>query len=179
MTKLNTIEMLRFSCQKATLGLLVMLLSACATSPQSSETGVPEKSVNDIEESAPAVAAEPLDEEVMYRVFAGEYLGSEGELQAAVDEYLEAAMKSANPQIAQRATRIAFAAESWQQAAMAADRWAVLAPESVPAHESAATAMLRLGDYFGAEYQLVRILEILQDSTDAWVLVSRILTPLR
>lgn len=176
MTKLNTIEMLRLSCQKATLGLLVILLSACATSQQPAETGVPEKPANDIEESGPAVAAEPLDEEVMYRVFAGEYLGSEGELQAAVDEYLEAAMKSADPQIAQRATRIAFAAESWQQAAMAADRWAVLAPESVPAHESAATAMLRLGDYFGAEYQLVRILEILQDSTDAWVLVSRILT---
>lgn len=127
-------------------------------------------------EPAPAALAEPIDDEVMYRVFAGEYLGSEGDLQSAVDEYLEAAILSDDPEVAQRATRIAFAAESWQQAAMAADRWAVLAPESVPAHESAANAMLRVGDYFGAEYQLMRILEILDDSTDAWVLVSRILT---
>lgn len=168
--------MLHYSYQRAALGLLLILLSGCATSPQEAETAMQEKPVNDAVEAAPVVVAEPVDEEVMYRVFAGEYLGSEGELQAAVDEYLEAAMNSSDPQVAQRATRIAFAAESWQQAAMAADRWAVLAPNSVSAHESAATAMLRLGDYFGAEYQLVRILEILEDSTDAWVLVSRILT---
>ena len=112
---------------------------------------------------------------MLYRVLAGEYLGSEGELQAAVDEYLEAALLSEDPEIAQRATRIAFAAESWQQASMAADRWAVLASNSVPAHESAARAMLRVGNYFGAEYQLLRILDILEDSADAWVLVSRIL----
>ena len=168
--------MLHYSYQRAALGLLLILLSGCATSPQEAETAMQEKPVNDAVEAAPVVEADPVDEEVMYRVFAGEYLGSEGELQAAVDEYLEAAMNSSDPQVAQRATRIAFAAESWQQAAMAADRWAVLAPNSVSAHESAATAMLRLGDYFGAEYQLVRILEILEDSTDAWVLVSRILT---
>jgi len=168
--------MLHYSYQRAALGLLLILLSGCATSPQEAETAMQEKPVNDAVEAAPVVVADPVDEEVMYRVFAGEYLGSEGELQAAVDEYLEAAMNSSDPQVAQRATRIAFAAESWQQAAMAADRWAVLAPNSVSAHESAATAMLRLGDYFGAEYQLVRILEILEDSTDAWVLVSRILT---
>ena len=46
---------------------------------------------------------------------------------------------SDDPEVAQRATRIAFAAESWQQAAMAADRWAVLAPESVPAGKVSAT----------------------------------------
>lgn len=112
----------------------------------------------------------------MYRVFAGEYLGSEGDLHHAVDEYLDAALLSSDPAVAQRATRIAFAAESWQQAAMAADRWAVLSPTSVPAQESAATAMLRAGDYFGAEYPLSRILDIQDDSLDSWVLVSRILS---
>ena len=151
-------------------GLLILLLAACASAPQSEEA---ETRTEEVPETVPA---EPVDEEVMYRVFSGEYLGSEGELQAAVDEYLEAAIRSDDPEIARRATRIAFAAESWQQAAMAADRWAVLDPESVPAHESAANAMLRIGDFFGAEYQLLRILEILDDSTDAWVLVSRILT---
>jgi tetratricopeptide (TPR) repeat protein len=154
----------------AFIGLLLLILAACAGAPQNAEPGI----VSETKVETPP--AEPVDEEVMYRVFSGEYLGSEGELQASVDEYLEAAMLSEDPEVAQRATRIAFAAESWQQAAMAADRWAVLAPESVPAHESAANAMLRVGDYFGAEYQLTRILEILDDSTDAWVLVSRILT---
>lgn len=153
------------------LGMTALLASACATAPQEP---LPDDAT--VAEAAAGVVQEPIDEDIMYRVFAGEYLGSEGELQAAVDEYLEAAMVSTDPEVARRATRIAFAAESWEQAAMAANRWGVLAPQSVPAHESAATAMLRVGDYFGAEYQLIRILDILDDSIDAWVLVSRILS---
>lgn len=149
---------------------LVFLLSACTGSGQKKE----QEAI--AAEPQPVVIREPTNEEVMYRVFAGEYLGSEGDLQAAADEYLEAAIQSSDPEVARRATRVAFAAESWQQAAMAADRWAVLAPESVPAHESAATAMLNVGDYFGAEYQLISILDILDDSTDGWVRVSRILS---
>jgi tetratricopeptide (TPR) repeat protein len=126
-------------------------------------------------ETAPVAAPETLSEEAVYGVLAGEYLGAEGDLTGAADEYLEAALSSTDPEIARRATQVAFAAESWQQAVMAADRWALLAPDSVPAHESAATAMLRVGDYLGAEYQLQRILELLDDSGDAWLLVSRIL----
>lgn len=151
----------------------IALVSGCATTRTGGESGAPAPAP--VQAESPAVQLAPTDEEVMYRVFAGEYLGSEGELQRAVDEYLEAAMLSTDPEVAQRATRIAFAAESWQQAAMAADRWAVLAPQSVPAQESAATAMLRVGDFFGAEYPLARILETLGDSVDAWVLASRVL----
>lgn len=176
MIKLIKIEIRRFRSGAAALCLLMILLSACAAAPPGVPEDAPPESANGVVDPGPEIQPEPVDEEVMYRVLAGEFLGSEGDLQRAVDEYLEAAMISSDPEIAQRATRIAFAAESWQQAAMAADRWAVLAPQSVPAHESAATAMLRLGDYFGAEYQLIQILEILDDSTDAWVLVSRILS---
>jgi tetratricopeptide (TPR) repeat protein len=118
---------------------------------------------------------EPTDEEVMYRVFAAEYLGAEGDLQGAVGEYLEAAVRSDDPEIARRATRIAFAAEAWQEAAMAADRWALLDPSSVAAHESAAAAMLNIGDYLGAEFQMMQILDLMDDSTDGWLLVSGLL----
>ena len=150
-----------------------VLLTACAAAP--------EKPADDGLKTAAAVPAEteaalqPTDEEVMYRVFAAEYLGADGDLQSAVGEYLEAAMRSDDPAIAHRATRVAFAAEAWQQASMAADRWALLDPENVAAHESAAAAMLTLGDYFGAEYHIMRILDIMQDSTEGWLLVSNLL----
>ena len=147
---------------------LAAVLGGCAGSgaPREVDAGV---------ESPAADPAGPLSEDAVYGVLAGEYLGAEGDLTAAADEYLEAALASSDPEIARRATQVAFAAESWQQAVMAADRWALLAPDSVPAHESAATAMLQVGDYMGAEYQLERILELLDDSGDAWLLVSRIL----
>jgi tetratricopeptide (TPR) repeat protein len=152
--------------------LLACLLASCTT-PSKNPNPQKEQSMA---ESAPAdTVLEPTSEEVIYGVLAGEYLGSEGDLEGAVGQYLEAAMVSDDPEIARRATRIALATEAWQEAAMAADRWALLAPESVPARESAAGAMLLVGDYLGAEYQLLRILDILEDSTDAWVLVARIL----
>lgn len=153
-------------------GTFVLLaLGGCAANQPVTSDEQPELA----QEPATEIRAEPISEDVMYRVFAGEYLGSEGDLEGAVGEYLEAAMESEDPEIARRATRIALAAESWQEAAMAADRWALLAPDSVPAHESAASALLMVGDYFGAEYQLLQILDLLDDSTDAWLLVSRIL----
>lgn len=118
----------------------------------------------------------PTSEEVMYRVFAAEYLGSEGDLPGAVEEYLVAAMESNDPAIARRATRVAYAAEAWQQASMAADRWAVLDSENVSAHESAAAAKLTVGDYLGAEFQIMQILDLMNDSTEAWLLVSTLLS---
>ena len=147
--------------------LAAWLIVACAAAP-----GVQEEAAV---RSADDAASEPTSEEVMYRVFAAEYLGSVGDLQGAVGEYLAAAMVSDDPEIARRATRVAFAAESWQQAAMAADRWALLDPANVAAHESAAVAMLNVGDYLGAEFQMMQILDLMDDSTEAWLLVSGLL----
>jgi Tfp pilus assembly protein PilF len=153
--------------------LCIGLICACAAPPRQGE----EKAVTAAETDRPAAGppGEPTSEEVMYRVFAGEYLGAEGDLQGAVGEYLEAALASDDPAIARRATRVAFAAEAWQQATMAADRWALLEPDNVAAYESAAAAMLQVGDYIGAEYQIMRILDLMEDSTEGWLLVSGLL----
>ena len=157
--------------------LAALVVSACAASPKAG----PEPATEATDELAGALVESttetvPTDPEVMYRVFAAEYLGAEGDLQSAVGEYLEAAMRSNDPQIARRATRVAFATESWQQAAMAADRWALLDPANVSAHESAALAMLLIGDYMGAEYQVNRILDIKGDTTEAWMLIANLLS---
>jgi tetratricopeptide (TPR) repeat protein len=147
--------------------LAACLTVACATTPE------PQEQAGD-----PAITdatRDPTSEEVMYRVFAAEYLGAEGDLQGAVGEYLEAAMVSDDPEIARRATRVAFAAEAWQEAAMASDRWALLDPQNVSAHESAAAAMLNVGDYVGAEFQMMQILDLMKDSSEAWLLVSGLL----
>ncbi|MGH8033699.1 MAG: tetratricopeptide repeat protein, partial [Lysobacterales bacterium] len=111
----------------------------------------------------------------MYRVFAGEIRGGEGDIKGAANEYLEAAMESDDPAIAMRATRVAIAAEAWLQASMAADRWAELAPTSIPARESAAMAMLATADYVGAEIHLLQLLVLSPDKDSAWSLISQLL----
>ncbi len=154
----------------------IALLAACSAAqtgqepPQAADTAAPPV-IDTGQEPSPAAT----DEDVMYRVFAAEVMGSEGNLEGAVGEYLEAALESDDPALAMRATRIAFAAQAWQQASMAADRWAVLDPSSVAARESAALAMLATGDYAGAELQLGKILELSDDRSRAWALVSGLL----
>jgi len=157
-------------------GCLCAVLAVACASPVAKTADDPAETGDSTAPASTVQRTEPTDEEVMYRVFAGEYLGAEGDLERAVDEYLEAAMLSEDPEIARRATRVAFAAEAWQQAAMAADRWAVLESDNVAAHESAAAAMLQLGDYLGAEFQMIQILDLMGDTTEAWLLVSNLLS---
>ena len=165
--------------------LLTGLLSACATTaepgsenepqydPQIAEN--PAQPEEQAEADSDALPAEPTDAEVMYNVFAAELLGSEGDLDGAVSSYLEAAMNSDDPAIAQRATRIALAAQSWYQAAMAADRWALLAPDDMAAREAAAATMLATNDYVGSELQLREVLDRNEDREESWGMVSSLL----
>ncbi len=165
---------------------LACLLHACAGAAQrddSEDSGIAGESTPEappVTEQIPQgepepVSGGPTDAEVMFNVFAGELLGSEGDLEGAVSAYLEAAMNSDDPAIAQRATRVALAAQSWFQAAMAADRWALLAPNDMAAREAAAATMLATQDYVGAELQLQQILERNPDKQEAWAMVSSLL----
>lgn len=167
------------TCRLATCWLTVLMVNACTTqtletgdSPVGEKAGAGQSIATENEVKA---RLEPTSEEVMYHVFAAEFLGSEGNLEAAVGEYLEAALESGDAEIARRATRIAFAAQAWLQAAMAADRWAFLEPDEVEAHQAAVTAMLLTGDYAGAELQLQQIIVIMGNTAEAWILVSSLL----
>jgi tetratricopeptide (TPR) repeat protein len=61
---------------------------------------------------------------------------------------------------------------------LASDRWAMLDPESLDAHELAAGSRLREGDYAGAEFQLARILELTrEDPEQGWGIVISLLAP--
>jgi len=162
-----------------TCALAALMLGACTTQTlETSNVPVGEKASAGqgvATENGVKERSEPTSEEVMYHVFAAEFLGSEGDLEAAVGEYLEAALESDDAEIARRATRIAFAAQAWLQAAMASDRWALLDPENVKAHQSAATAMLLTGDYAGAELQLQQIIVLMGNTTEAWSLIASLL----
>jgi tetratricopeptide (TPR) repeat protein len=165
--------------QSAALCLVAAAITGCASSAPISENenqypaGDGELPVQ--EQLAEPVPLAPTSTDVMFNVFAAEHLGSEGDLKNAVGYYLEAAMESNDSEIARRATRIAIAAQAWQQAAMAAVRWALLDPDSVQAHENAAATLLLTGDYSGAELHVERIIILRGNSTEAWVKVSSLL----
>ena len=120
----------------------------------------------------------PTDPEVMYHVFSAEVMGSEGDFSGAATEYLKAALVSGDPEIAERAVRVAVSAGEWQMVVLASDRWAMLDPSSLDARELAAGSRLREGDYVGAQFQLARILEMTAtDQTYGWGVVTALLAP--
>lgn len=161
--------------------IFVMLtMTACSTVQESSpdpkvETG--SLPVESTDEGGSEAEFPPTDMDVMYHVFSAEVLGVDGDFSGAAAEYLEAALKSDDPEIAERAAKIAISAGEWQMVTLAADRWAMLDPDNLDARELAAGSRLREGDYAGAEFQLARILELTADDQEkGWRLVISLLT---
>jgi len=168
-------------CLPRALIFALFFVSACSSVPQTPSSQVTEAPPGQDEPVAEEVTDSDLpatDPEVMYHVFAAEVLGAEGDFSAAAAEYLEAALESQDPEIAERAARVAVSAGEWQMVVLASDRWAMLKPESLDARQLAAGSRLREGDYAGAEFQLARILEMTRfDQARGWRIVVSLLAP--
>lgn len=167
---------------KQVLGALIfaiLMLSACSSAPAKTtadEEDGPLLFDTGVMQIAPTEALKPTAPKVMEHVFAAEAFGAEGDLSSAASEYLEAALASDDPEIAERAARVALAAGEWQQVAMASDRWSVLQPDSIDALQLAAGSRLREEDYTGAEYQLGKLLVLTRSNpTLGWEMVAKLL----
>jgi tetratricopeptide (TPR) repeat protein len=171
------------------LALSCLLLTACATieaDPGSENQEAPRSADRPVTGGASGGTAEtpalpPADgDEVAYKVWSAEIFGSEGQFEKAASEYLAAALLSDDPEIAARATEVAISAQSWQVAAMAADRWVLLDPGSVQARETAIRTLLVGGDYVRAEIQFLGLLSQVGDEPwSGWARVPPLLTPAR
>ncbi|MDX2427991.1 MAG: tetratricopeptide repeat protein [Xanthomonadales bacterium] len=160
---------------------VMSLITACSSAQESPVEPIAEIEPVPVEsatEESLEVELAPTDADVMYHVFSAEVLGADGDFSGAAAAYLEAALKSRDPEIAERAARVAMSAGEWQMLALASDRWAMLDPASLDARELAAGSRLREGDYVGAEYQLARILELTADDQEhGWHIVVSLLAP--
>jgi len=160
---------------------VMLLMTACSSLQESPSPEVVDAAPAKVEPTAndvPDSDLPPTDPDVMYHVFSAEVMGAEGDFSGASAEYLEAALISEDPEIAERAARIAVSAGEWQMVALASDRWAMLDSTSLDARELAAGSRLREGDYVGAEYQLARILDLTAaDQAHGWRIVTALLAP--
>lgn len=160
---------------------VMLLMTACTTVQESPSEADTETASMPLEPSVGGGLQEdlpPTDADVMYHVFSAEVLGADGDFSGASAEYLEAALKSDDPEIAERAARVAVSAGEWQMVALASDRWAMLDPQNLEARELAAGSRLREGDFAGAEFQLSRILELTaQDPEKGWRIIISLLAP--
>ena len=142
-----------------------MSVSACNTIPTQVE-GTPEaevKSQVSTEETgkyqAPTRPDIELTEDILYKLLLAEIAGQRGKLDIAVENYLELARKTRDPDVASRATRIAVFARDDQSAEEAAQIWVELDPGNTDAHQVLAVMSVRAGNIDDALDHLEMILK--------------------
>ncbi|MHA1568951.1 MAG: tetratricopeptide repeat protein [Alphaproteobacteria bacterium] len=130
-------------------------------------------------ESAPPAAKPPesLSGELLYYLLAAELAGQRGRLDIAVPYYLKAAELSRDPEVVERATRIAVYARDDASALAAARLWVELKPDNPEAHQVLAALLLRTGEVDEAIPHLERVLSHDgQNGRNGYMLITSLLS---
>ena len=144
---------------------LGLLTSACNTLPtQTTEISVEDTSSSEISQKQIQAHTPPkrpeleLTEDILYKLLLAEIAGQRGQLDVAVENYMELARQTRDPKVVGRATRIAVYARDDQSAREAAQLWVELDPNNPDAHQVLTVMAVRAGDIDEALDHLEQIL---------------------
>ena len=146
------------------IAVLALLVSACATSP----SGTRQSEVEPVQE--PVQVNRQADEryepvsELMYEVMAGELLGKMGGLEESKEFYSRASKLSDDPEIIERAMRIAIFAKDWPLAIEIAHRWSEVLDGNIEAQQVLGILYLRQGDVDSSEIYFSNVMDAAADS---------------
>jgi tetratricopeptide (TPR) repeat protein len=155
----------------AALSALLAATAGCTGAPP--RDAVPETAAPSPEPEPPAVEMDP---ELLYQLLVAEFSGQQGALRLSAATYLEAARRTGDYRLAQRATRIAIYARENTIALHAARLWVELQPDNNEAHKSVAALLIASGQNAQARPHLEKLLENpRQDSNHGYLLVATLL----
>ncbi|WP_455208329.1 tetratricopeptide repeat protein [Kaarinaea lacus] len=100
---------------------------------------------------------------LMYKLLVAEIAGQRGELNLAIDNYIDVAKETRDPKVAARATQIALYAKEIDKALEASDLWVNVDPDNAEARRSLASVYLRLGRPVDAVEQYEKMLTLVDD----------------
>ena len=132
---------------------MALLLNACQTTATRDTEATTETTGTAQEKQEPAkiVRVEPvrpkiaLSKDILYKVLLAEIAGQRGQLDISVQNYLELARQTRDPEIVERATRIAVYARNSEAANECAQLWAQLDPTNPDPQQILAVMALRQG----------------------------------
>ncbi len=145
----------------------LLLLAICAGLPLGACTTSHKQALEAPQESPETIASElsssPFDKDGMseaslFKLLVAEFAGQRGKLGIALDNYLALARSSTDPQLAERAARIAVFAHDDVRALEAAEIWRHLQPQSLEARQILAVMYIRTGNLAAARDELEYIL---------------------
>ena len=168
------------------LALPLLIIGACATPPAQTDTPDPASvTIPPAEAVAPKVAPAPeapvatqeMSGELLYYLLSAEIAGQRGRLDVAVPFYLKAAQLSRDPDIVERATRIAVYARDEKSALAAAEMWVELQPDNLEAHQVTAALLMREGRVNEALPHLEQVLSVDQENShNSYLLITSLLS---
>lgn len=158
--------------------LAFLLTAGCAMPPFSGEDGEPagsqagqaadqetEAAADQASRDAGAAASSEselpeveLDGELMYQILVGEFAANRGDMEESAEALLEAAHRSRDPRLAQRATSVALEAERFDLAMDAGSLWVELSPGRDQPKESLALILVEQGRIAEAESRFAELL---------------------
>jgi tetratricopeptide (TPR) repeat protein len=160
--------------------LILMLAGGCAApapNPGADTAPAPAALAAEPPAPAPEASAEPprpvidLTGDLLFRIMLAEIAGQRGELDLALQTYMELARGTRDVKVAERATRIAVYARNEEAAAEAAAIWVELDPKSPDPHQVLAVMALRRGDQEQAFRHLEQMLDYSTGSLDEKLLM--------
>ncbi|QMU61535.1 MAG: tetratricopeptide repeat protein [Gammaproteobacteria bacterium] len=142
--------------------LLAFGLASCSSIPGS--TGGARSSENSIQIRKPQSERYDAQSELMYEVLVGELSGQFGDVDQALEHYVNASLLTDEPSVAERATRIAMFAKDWPAGIKAASRWSELVGENLEISQILGVLELRSGNVDGAVPHFEKIMLAADDS---------------
>lgn len=137
-------------------------LASC-TSMQGGSGGT-QSADNSIQIRKPQPEKYDAQSELMYEVLVGELSGQFGDVDQALEHYVNAAQLTDDPSVAERATRIAMFAKDWPAGIKAATRWSELTGENLEISQILGVLELRNGNIDGAVPHFEKIMLAADDS---------------
>lgn len=156
----------RQSTRAAAVTALLATLSLCGCAALRTAAPAPEGPAPSAAEKAPIapfgedlrVSRDGMSADALYTLLVAELAGQRGEIDIALDNYMRLTRAIPDPQIAERAARVAAYAQRGPETMEAAERWVQLQPRNLEARQLLAGELLRAGRRDEALVQLDYIL---------------------
>jgi len=158
--------------------LMTAGLVSCAVSGDRS--GSPVRVEASPEGNDPVVVAEDLPRQtltgdMMYDILLAEIAGQRGDMEVSVSHYLQAAMESRDPRVAERAMQVATFAKQYDLALRAARRWVELDGDNLDARKGLTALALQVGDKEEVIRQVDYLLSVSEDPEEGYRLATAVL----
>ena len=147
---------------------LMLLVTGCANGPTASRQATKAQPLQRIN-----VPQEKREHDALAHALAGEFALNRGELDAAADEFGQAAQESNEPDLAGQATRVAIAAKDWKRAHAGLDRWQKLKSDDPALWQARAVIALHDGKPDAAYADLLQLAQ--QPEAKGWRPISQAL----